>query len=394
MISKDLRSMKILLNQHSGSANHGCEAILRSAAAMLSVPLSLRTGALREDQSYGVDRLFQNVYEIPGCGKWSPRGILRQLEKRLDITFPGNPTADATILDHIADSDVVLNVGGDVYCYFQGRDQWATDRLIRQSGKKLVLFGCSLEPEDVAGTLGKHLKNFDLIIARESLTYEALKKCPGLRRVELCPDPAFTLPREKADLPEGFTPGNMVGINISPLLVHREKTPGIVMENARELIRIILGRTDMGVALIPHVVAPGNDDRTCLAELYRHFADTGRIVLANDQNCCKLKDMISMCRFLITARTHASIAGYSSGVPTLVLGYSVKAKGIARDLFGSEDGMVLPVEKMTEKDCLYRSFLGLMEREEEVRGRLAERMPDYISRAGEAGKMIEEVAEG
>ena len=86
--------------------------------------------------------------------------------------------------------------------------------------------------------------------------------------------------------------------------------------------------------------------------------------------------------------------GYSSGIPTLVLGYSVKAKGIARDLFGSEDGMVLPVEKMTEKDCLYRSFLGLMEREEEVRGRLAERMPDYIRRAGEAGKMIGEVAKG
>lgn len=388
------KTINFMLNQHSGSSNHGCEAILRSTAAMFSYPLYLRTGNKEEDIRYEVDKLFYKTYQASVCGRWSPNGIMRQIEKRLDITFPGNLTADYHICDNIAESDVVINVGGDVYCYFQGRDQWATDRMIKKSGKKLVLLGCSLEPEDMAGALGKHLKNFDLIIARESLTYEALKDRTGLKQVKLCPDPAFALPCEDAELPEGFSVGNMVGLNISPLLIRKEKKPGIVMENARELIRMILQNTEMGIVLIPHVVTNGNDDRECLSVLYEEFGNTGRVLLAKDQNCCKLKDMISKCRFLITARTHASIAGYSTAVPTLVLGYSVKARGIARDLFGSEKGMVLPVEEITESDSLCRSFLGLLEREEEVRDRLKKNMPHYIGRATAAADMIKEVVKG
>ena len=42
--------------------------------------------------------------------------------------------------------------------------------------------------------------------------------------------------------------------------------------------------------------------------------------------------LIAQCELLVCCRTHASIAGYSTGVPTLVLGYSVKAEGIAADL--------------------------------------------------------------
>ena len=37
---------------------------------------------------------------------------------------------------------------------------------------------------------------------------------------------------------------------------------------------------------------------------------------------------------------------YSSCVPTLVVGYSVKARGIARDIFGTEDRYVLPVQSL------------------------------------------------
>ena len=44
--------------------------------------------------------------------------------------------------------------------------------------------------------------------------------------------------------------------------------------------------------------------------------------------------MISQCRFFIGSRTHSVIAAYSSGVPTLALGYSIKSKGIAQDIFG------------------------------------------------------------
>ena len=54
----------------------------------------------------------------------------------------------------------------------------------------------------------------------------------------------------------------------------------------------------------------------------------------------------------IGARTHSTIAAYSSGVPTLVVGYSVKAKGIAKDLFGTEENYVLPVQALKEENNL------------------------------------------
>lgn len=54
----------------------------------------------------------------------------------------------------------------------------------------------------------------------------------------------------------------------------------------------------------------------------------------------------------IGARTHATIAAYSSLVPTLVVGYSVKARGIARDLFGTEKNYVLPVQLLRKEEDL------------------------------------------
>ncbi|MFR4670990.1 MAG: hypothetical protein ACLT69_14285 [Intestinibacter bartlettii] len=56
-----------------------------------------------------------------------------------------------------------------------------------------------------------------------------------------------------------------------------------------------------------------------------------------------IKGYISRCR-LYRARTHATIAAYSTCVPTLVIGYSVKAKGIAKDIFGTYENYVLPVQ--------------------------------------------------
>lgn len=75
-----------------------------------------------------------------------------------------------------------------------------------------------------------------------------------------------------------------------------------------------------------------------------------------DATCEELKGFISRCRLFVGARTHATIAAYSTCVPTLVAGYSVKARGIAKDLFGSEENYVLPVQSLKNKDDLVKGF--------------------------------------
>ena len=105
-------------------------------------------------------------------------------------------------------------------------------------------------------------------------------------------------------------------------------------------------------------------------------------------NAGQLKYVISKCRMLVAARTHASIAAYSSGVPALVLGYSVKARGIARDLFGSEDGLVVPAGELQSAEKLIEAFCAFEKREDELRRRLEDVLPDFIGRARIAGEIF------
>ena len=368
--------MNILLYQHTGSRNHGCEAILRTTAAMLGEgqELTLHTLHPEEDEACGVTELFRKVYPAASFGKASPVWLARQLEKRLHIRLPGNVSADRSVLPPSREAEVALAVGGDVYCYFQGQDQWATDNLLRRRNLKTVLWGCSLEPADVAGRLGKHLSCFDLIVARESITYEALKKQKNLHKVVLHPDPAFTLPAMECALPENFRWGSMVGLNLSPLVQKNESRKGITQENYDTLIRYILDSTPYGIALIPHVTISGNDDREAMQTIYEKYRQTGRVCMIGDRDCRKLKYCIQGCRFFVAARTHASIAAYSQCIPTLVLGYSVKARGIARDLFGSEEQYVLPVQALETGHDLTERFIWLEAHEEMIRKTLSDQM--------------------
>ena len=63
--------------------------------------------------------------------------------------------------------------------------------------------------------------------------------------------------------------------------------------------------------------------------------------IRDSPNCRQQKYIISQCAYFIGASTPSTIAAYSTGVPTLVVGYSVKAKGIAKDLFGTYDNLSL-----------------------------------------------------
>ena len=63
----------------------------------------------------------------------------------------------------------------------------------------------------------------------------------------LCADPAFQLDRVDLPLPEGFAPGNTVGINVSPLAAGYG-SGDLVVENYAALVALILNETGMQVA--------------------------------------------------------------------------------------------------------------------------------------------------
>ena len=68
-----------------------------------------------------------------------------------------------------------------------------------------------------------------------------------------------------------------------------------------------------------------------LSAIKAQFADEPRVFLLPDcLNAMQYKGYVKRLSGLVAARTHVSIAAYSTFVPTLVIGYSVKARGIAK----------------------------------------------------------------
>lgn len=263
--------------------------------------------------------------------------------------------------------------------------------MLLERGVKTVLWGCSVEPELLKQkSIADDIAGYSLITARESISYEALRVVNP--NTVLLPDPAFSLECNETALPDGFASGNMIGINLTPMVTDKEVIPGIVIDNYRALIDYILSETDMGIALIPHVVWDFTDDRKPLAKLYELYKNTGRVVMVNDRDCTQLKYIISKCRFFVGARTHATIAAYSTGVPTLVVGYSVKARGIARDLFGSEEGYVLPVQEMQNSDELTKAFIRLYANQNKIRSHLQSIIPKYIAQTNLVKAELEKIS--
>jgi colanic acid/amylovoran biosynthesis protein len=58
--------------------------------------------------------------------------------------------------------------------------------------------------------------------------------------------------------------------------------------------------------------------------------------MPNNLTAAQTKHVISQCRLLMATRTHATIAGFSTGIPTASLSCTRKALGINQDLFSHQ----------------------------------------------------------
>ena len=104
-----------------------------------------------------------------------------------------------------------------------------------------------------------------------------------------------------------------------------------------------------------------------------------------------MKYIISKCDLFIGARTHSTIAAYSTRIPTLVLGYSVKSRGIAKDIFGTYENYVLPVSDLDSDQYLVDGFKWLYNNQEDIRNRLDKRIPEYINEAKKTSEILDNI---
>lgn len=388
---------KILMYGHGGSGNHGCEAIVRSTLKIIEDGYKNDLFSIRdyEDVKYGLTDIC-NVEKIFYQMK---HPLVEKFILKVKKKLYGNKVTEInkykTFYNDCDKNSIALSIGGDNYCYPHAKTRKMLPFLnsnAKKKGAKLVLWGCSVEPHLINKEMVNELNYYDLITARESLTYNSLiENGMNEEKLRLIPDPAFQLDKIDLPLPDNFIEKNTVGLNISPLIQRREKKKRIAFKNFSKLIDYIISNTDMNIALIPHVIWRHDNDLKPLKKLYDIHKDSERVVLIEDHGARELKGFISRLKMFIGARTHATIAAYSTNVPTLTIGYSIKAKGIAKDLFGTDENMVLPVQTLKKENDIINAFKYLNDNQMKIKKQLERIMPSYIEKTKEGNNEIKKL---
>lgn len=383
--------MRFVLFAHGGSGNHGCEALVRSTCKIIrskykDAEIVVATYCKSEDLKYGITGVQFVEYNT-----FSAIDPIRYIDKICRTIFKIGLFRNrivSPVNKMLKSDDVCLSIGGDNYSYDNviPFDIIAVHNAAKKCGCRTILWGCSINKKNLTGKILNDLRNYDCIVARESITYSDLLEA-GLdeSKVKLGVDPAFLL--DVSDTAPLIN-GEIVGINLSPVVMEDESKDGIVTENYYKLIEYILNSTTYNVFLIPHVVWNNSNDYFVLKKLYEKYKDTGRITLVEDSGAEDLKAVIGKCSVFVGARTHSTIAAYSQCVPTLVLGYSVKARGIARDIFGREDGYVIPTQNLATGMDLTNAFIKIEKNKQAIESHLRAMMDDYKAKALKTGEYL------
>lgn len=290
------------------------------------------------------------------------------------------------LLDAAKQADYIIVMAGDNFDVspeynFDG-NSFLYMLLKEQNDAKLIMYDCSMGKENLNSSVVKGFNKCEAITARDSISLKNMTEA-GVKNVRYYPDPAFVMKPQKCVLPSNWKLGKTMGLNLSNLIL-RNKYGGDkekVLESYYNMIDTVLEKTDFTIALIPHVM--NNADLSVLKVIYEKYVNSDRVILVDDQKLSapELKYIISNCEVYVGARTHSTIAAYSTCVPTLVIGYSVKSKGIATDIFGTDEHFVVPVYSISNTTGVTDEVMNLIQNREKIREKLKSFMPGYIEKA-------------
>lgn len=376
--------MKYYFPVHIDGDNRGCEAIAKGTAILLNEKNENLHGLCRNiplDKRLGVDQYvtLDGFKKAPFLTRAYNSVIYR-------LHIPLRPIVFSPHLEFVKEipkDGVLISTGGDMMCY--GNNYViTTNNYAHANGIKSILWGCSMGPENLTPEKEETLHNFTLIYARESLSYDFFKSL-GLKNVCHFPDPAFVLEPENCELPECFAKGDVVGINISNYVLGDFSLETPFGKEVVKMLDYIVKETNLQVLLVPHVLwnFPGDkqDDRQTASVIMEKYSNTKRfsILDTDNLNYCQIRHVISNCKMFVGGRTHAVISAYSTCVPALALGYSIKSRGIAKDL-GLSENLVVDSKHIQHEGYLLDAFNYMYENEASIRKHLCEIMPEYRQR--------------
>jgi len=410
-----IKESEILLVGNGTYSNRGCEAIVRGTMEILrqvfteGLQVTLATFGpadrvarqAREETDAAITHVALGKAQLRrGSWDWLVRCAYVLAHAHQDRRYLTAPRNFPMLAGPAADADIALEIGGDNYSLDYGwpAPYLALDRYLLRRGVPVALWGASVGPFNAAPPVAqqemfRHLAALPAIMARESMTAEYLQQHGNLPVCRVC-DPAFLMP---ARMPaHGDFPSGGIGLNFSPLLA-KYAAGG---DSARfvmmcvDIITRLLTDSRHSIVLIPHVTsdAGGEDDATLNQRIYQKLGNLQARVycIPGTLTAAEYKWVIAQCTVFAGARTHATIAAISSGVPTISFAYSTKALGINRDVFGSLAYCVTPAA-WERPDELALRILAVLEESGKVRSRLKIILPEIFKRALSAGFILRDM---
>ena len=243
---------KILLYGIGSLQNKGCEALVNSTIAQINpnIDIVAATFDYEHDKNMYKDRINHFVNHH----KQNPEGFTEEEQKEFEhiqnIPFDYYNYEcfyERDVIKEMKDADICIHIGGDNYCY--GVNEWiyAINRKAKELNKKTVLWGASLYDEINDLELINDLQKYDLLMIREKISYNAIKKYIDKDRIMLVPDPAFSLKPKKVTVSSWYKGREAIGLNLSPLTVKTKENE----EAVTRFIDYILKNTKYSIALLP-----------------------------------------------------------------------------------------------------------------------------------------------
>lgn len=359
-------SMKrFYLSGQNNFGNRGCEALVRSTLQLLKaefgeVEILVPSYRPELDLKQWPDAQASGcrfVRAMPYPTSLKVWGKARKYFPSIkNIFFPGF-AIPKDIESDIRTCDALLVIGGDNITLDYGLESliWHIRfaQHAQQLGKTVMVWGASIGPFTTEPAAEKFVTDFlrstACVTVRETISEQYLKSIGAGSNVALVADGAFVMTPQPVDTTAYWpTPSSsgVLGFNISPL-IQKFRPSGeskvVLQREVAAFIKQTLSRSDLSIVLIPHVDpldgVEDNSDTHYMREIFGMCDgfENRLTMVPNTLNAAQLKFVLSKCTYFIGARTHATIGALSCLVPTVSIAYSIKAKGLNRDLFGDEE---------------------------------------------------------
>lgn len=386
--------MKYYFPIHLNGDNRGCEAIAKGTALILKENKKNLIGLCTNTELDHRLKVDDYITLQPMCKKSVLfraenkiyKSIIHDAWKRKSFIYHYEYTP---FLNQMTKDDIMISTGGDMMCYDENQVIYTVDYLHKR-GIHSILWGCSIGEKNLTPRKLQALKQFSHIYARETLTQEVLSN-HNINNVSVFPDPAFVLEPTPCQLPKCFSRNEVIGINLSNYVMGGFDLNSAFAKEVDSLIKFILQSTDYQILLIPHVLWKGQDDRIISNLIKGKYDLNNRISILDSDNLnyCQIRYIISKCYCFIGARTHAAISAYSTCIPTIAIGYSIKSKGIAKDIGMPEEIIVDSIN--IRKNQLLDAFCHLLNEADSLSKHLYNIMDSYKQKCKNAIGIIDKL---